>query len=268
MGYGDDLMVTGEVKSLQQKYPNSKFIVGDGKQSFWSEIYENNKAIIDSNQINDYKDIIWIKNYPNHRPYRVYDKKTHTIKYTWNNTFKAKKGEIFFTNQELDFSTNIYSEIRKKISNKKIVHIEPNLKLKKGFMNRDWGFEKWQQVVNELKDDFVFFQSSFGKNKILQNVINLHNVNFRKSCALLSNADLFIGIEGGMHHAAAALNKKAVVIFGGFIHPSITGYDFHKNLYIDNERSPCGLKDECDHCQKCMELITVYDVKKAIIRLL
>ena len=117
MGYGDDLMVTGEVKSLQQKYPNSKFIVGDGKQSFWSEIYENNKAIIDSNQINDYKDIIWIKNYPNHRPYRVYDKKTHTIKYTWNNTFKAKKGEIFFTNQELDFSTNIYSEIRKKISN-------------------------------------------------------------------------------------------------------------------------------------------------------
>ena len=34
MGYGDDLMVTGEVKSLQQKYPNSKFIVGDGKQSY------------------------------------------------------------------------------------------------------------------------------------------------------------------------------------------------------------------------------------------
>ena len=96
MGYGDDLMVTGEVKSLQQKYPNSKFIVGDGKQSFWSEIYENNKAIIDSNQIDDYKDIIWIKNYPNHRPYRVYDKKTHTIKYTWNYAFKAKKGEIFF----------------------------------------------------------------------------------------------------------------------------------------------------------------------------
>ena len=135
-------------------------------------------------------------------------------------------------------------------------------------MNRDWGFDRWQQVVNELKDDFVFFQSSFGKDKILQNVINLHNVNFRKSCVLLSNADLFIGIEGGMHHAAAALNKKAVVIFGGFIHPSITGYDFHKNLYIDNERSPCGLKDKCDHCQKCMELITVYDVKKEIIRLL
>lgn len=69
-----------EVKSLQQKYPNSKFIVGDGKQSFWSEIFKNNKAIIDSKQINDYKDIIWIKNYPNHRPYRIYDKKTHTIK--------------------------------------------------------------------------------------------------------------------------------------------------------------------------------------------
>ena len=71
-----------------------------------------------------------------------------------------------------------------------------------------------------------------------------------------------------MHHAAAALNKKAVVIFGGFINPSITGYDFHKNLYIEDEKSPCGLKDECIHCLKCMELITVYDVKEAIIRLL
>ena len=265
MGYGDDLMVTGEVKSLQQKYPNSKFIVGDGKQSFWSEIYENNKAIIDSNQIDDYKDIVWINNYPNHRPYRVYDKKTHTIKYTWNNTFKAKKGEIFFTNQELDFSTNIYDEIRKKISNKKIIHIEPNLKLKKGFMNRDWGFDKWQQVVNGLKDDFVFFQSSFGKDKILQNVINLHNVNFRKSCALLSNADLFIGIEGGMHHAAAALNKKAVVIFGGFIDPLVTGYGFHNNIYVDIDGSPCGSRVICQHCKDCIKEIDLSNLKNLII---
>ena len=141
------------------------------------------------------------------------------------------------------------------------------MKLKKGFMNRDWGFDKWQQVVNELKDDFVFFQSSFGKDRILQNVINLHNVNFRKSCALLSNADLFIGIEGGMHHAAAALNKKAVVIFGGFINPSITGYDFHKNLFIKNNESPCGAKNTCKHCIKCMELITVKMVTKEIKKL-
>jgi len=40
------------------------------------------------------------------------------------------------------------------------------------------------------------------------------------------------------------------------------------NLYIEDKKSPCGLKDKCEHCQKCMELITVYDVKKAIIRLL
>ena len=268
MGYGDDLMVTGEVKSLQQKYPDSKFIVGDGKQSFWSEIYKNNKAIIDSKQINDYKDIIWIKNYPNHRPYRIYDKKTHTIKYTWNYAYKVKKGEIFFTDQELNFSKNIYSEIRKKISDKKIIYIEPNVKLNKGFLNRDWGFDKWQQVVNELKDDYVFFQASYGNKKNLKNVINLNNVNFRNSCALLAVTDLYCGAHGGLSHAAGALNKKAVVIFGGWINPSITGYDFHKNFYIDDEKSPCGLKDECTHCQKCMELITVFDVKKEIIRLL
>ena len=39
MGYGDDLMVTGEVRELLKTKPNAKFIIGDGKKSFWSEIY-------------------------------------------------------------------------------------------------------------------------------------------------------------------------------------------------------------------------------------
>ena len=68
--------------------------------------------------------------------------------------------------------------------------------------------------------------------------------------------DLFIGTEGGMHHAAAALNKKAVIIFGGHISPNITGYSFHKNLYIDDESSPCGNKLKCKHCEECLNKIT------------
>ena len=43
MGYGDDLMVTGEVLDLKKKFPSAKFVIGDGKRSYWSEIYENNK---------------------------------------------------------------------------------------------------------------------------------------------------------------------------------------------------------------------------------
>jgi ADP-heptose:LPS heptosyltransferase len=80
--------------------------------------------------------------------------------------------------------------------------------------------------------------------------------------------DLFTGPEGGMHHAAAATDLKAVVIFGGHISPDLTGYNFHKNLYVNDTQSPCGNKMPCDHCKKCLEKITpemvIKEIKKII----
>ena len=53
-----------------------------------------------------------------------------------------------------------------------------------------------------------------------------------------------------MHHAAAATDKNAVVIFGGHISPNITGYDIHTNIYVDINKSPCGEKNICTHCKE------------------
>ena len=64
--------------------------------------------------------------------------------------------------------------------------------------------------------------------------------------------DLFVGTEGGMHHAAAATNRDALVIFGGHISPKITGYENHKNLYVNLDMSPCGEKNKCKHREECM----------------
>ena len=86
---------------------------------------------------------------------------------------------------------------------------------------------------------------------------NINGLNFRTSSAILSMCDLFLGPEGGMMHAAAATNRKAVIVWGGHISPDITGYNFHNNLFIDIEGSPCGNKYICKHCKKCMDLITV-----------
>ena len=59
-------------------------------------------------------------------------------------------------------------------------------------------------------------------------------------------------------HAAAALNKKAVVYYGGWIHPRITGYNFHENLYFTHSKSPCGARGYlCDHCEKARKSIKV-----------
>ena len=269
MGYGDDLMITGEVKTLRKSYPNAKFVIGNGNRSWWSDIFLGNTSVIQSDQIKDFQKVIWIKNYPGHRPYRIYNLPNHREKYQWNENHKAERGEIFFSNEELKNVDKIFKSIKSELdAKKKMVHIEPNVKIKKGHINRDWGFEKWQYVVNELKEKILFIQTSFGDQKILNNVLNIKNINFRNACAIMSKTDLFIGTEGGMHHAAAALNLNAIVIFGGFINPKITGYEIHKNIYINDKLSPCGSKYECDHCKKCMNDIkinnVIYEIKKLL----
>ena len=64
--------------------------------------------------------------------------------------------------------------------------------------------------------------------------------------------------EGGVHHTAATVEAKGVVIFGGFIPPEITGYDFHTNLFTGGEA--CGSRYSCKHCKAAMEAIEVDEV--------
>tara|TARA_B100000427_G_scaffold329162_1_gene344310 strand:+ start:2345 stop:3172 length:828 start_codon:yes stop_codon:yes gene_type:complete len=268
MGYGDALMATGEVLILKKKFPNAKFVIGDGKRSFWSEMFENNPDIVRAGDIKKFDKIIWIYNYEKNRPYRIYNEKIEEKNYIWNKKYKATKGIIYFSSDEIKFAESIYKKILEVSENKKIILIEPNRKNDrkniKGWENRDWGFAKWQKVVDSLKDQYVFLQTSFGNQPKLKGVINLHNINFRYTCSIMSRVDLFLGTEGGLPHAAAALEKKAVVIFGGWIDPKITGYDFHSNLYIDNDISPCGSKYSCEHCKECMEKISVESVIEEI----
>ena len=42
------------------------------------------------------------------------------------------------------------------------------------------------------------------------------------------------------------------------------GYNFHKNLYIANEFSPCGNKLKCKHCEECLNKIKIKQFIKEI----
>jgi FkbM family methyltransferase len=60
------------------------------------------------------------------------------------------------------------------------------------------------------------------------------------AAGVLSGASLLISPEGGLHHAAAALGVRAVVIFGGFISPATTGYALHTNLFTAARPAGCA----------------------------
>lgn len=124
--------------------------------------------------------------------------------------------------------------------------------------NKDWGFDRWQEVVRRLPN-VPWVQ---GQGKTLEGVTQVDTESFRDACSLLSHCRLFVGTDGGLHHAAAAFNKGAVVVWGGYTHPRNLGYESHKNLHAGGE--PCGNVKPCEHCKAQMDKISVEMVVKAI----
>ena len=78
--------------------------------------------------------------------------------------------------------------------------------------------------------------------------------------AALSGAKLAVLPEGGLHHGAAALGVKAVVLFGGFIPPEVTGYPQCGHINLTGGALACGSIHKCEHCVVAMNSITVDEV--------
>ncbi len=97
----------------------------------------------------------------------------------------------------------------------------------------------------------------------LPDAVPVRTASFRDACAVLSYARLYVGTEGGLHHAAAALGVPAVVYHGGYISPETTGYDGQIALYR-KDGSPCGQRVHCPHCRAIAEDISVDEALEAI----
>ena len=123
--------------------------------------------------------------------------------------------------------------------------------------NKDWGAKNWQKLIDVLTKDFLVIQSIHKESKKNLSVFSPNNMDFRLACAVLNEADFYVGPEGGFGHVAAALNKKAVLYFGGWITPEAIGYDFHENIYYEHKLSPCGeYKKLCSHCEEARKAIS------------
>lgn len=145
---------------------------------------------------------------------------------------------------------------------KDFILIEPNVPWKKSVApNKDWGLKRYQGVVDRLKaEGYEIVQTNHGRDR-LDGVRTISTPTFRHALAALSRARLAILPEGGLHHGAAALGIPAVVLFGGFIPPAVTGYDMHINLTGDVEA--CGSLRPCKHCREAMDNISVEQVYDA-----
>ncbi len=225
---------------MQRTDPRPVLIIDAYGRPRWSPIWEGSTRIMRERRGNDYQSLL---NGPGARPY--IERKLPT-RWVWRDNFRVEPGEIFLTNTELEFAEPWRG----------CVLIEPNVKVKPEAVNKRWIWRRWQEVADSRMAEFVQV-GPLGVPR-LDLVACAETENFRLACAVLSVCRAFVGTEGGLHHAAAALGVPAVVLFSGFIPPKITGYETQRNIHHGG--AACGSRLPCLHCKEAMEAIGVDEV--------
>jgi ADP-heptose:LPS heptosyltransferase len=257
MGYGDEIIGTGLARGAAAR--GKKIAFGDGSKISWGpwcvEMFKHNPNIAPPGSEGK-SNIEWVNHCKGHRLYN----KLENGKWVWNYDFKVQAGEFYFDDRELAFA-DTYP--------KGFVVIEPNVPWqKKVAPNKDWGEDNYKKVFAALKQ-FGYRVVQFNhKNarRILAGAQVINAPDFRSAISVLSKARLYIGPEGGMHHAAAAVDVPAVVLFGGFIPPGVMGYG--NQICLTGGVKACGNIDPCPHCREAMSRIHVDEVVESSLRYL
>jgi ADP-heptose:LPS heptosyltransferase len=254
VGWGDQLIGTGLARGAKAR--GKRIAFGDGQRILWdlhsAEMFRGNPNIAKPGVEGD-KNLEWIPFYKGHRIYNRQDKAKN--RWVWNLEFSPTPGEVFF---------DLNERRNGRRHGRGFVLIEPTVESWKSVApNKDWGRDRYQEVVRRLRaDGYRVGQFRHLKSQpLLEGVEKFKSTSFRDALSILSHAALYIGAEGGLHHGAAAVGVPGVVLFGGFIPPSVTGYETHANL--TGGATACGSLSPCRHCRDAMAAISVDEVYEA-----
>jgi hypothetical protein len=254
-------MATGLARGARDR--GKRIAFGDGRTLIWGPqsamVFRNNPNIAQPGT--EFRsDVEWIHYCKGHRIYNYLDRPNNC--WVWEKNWKAIPGEFFFDEGERRFGESVEPGF---------IVFEPTPPLWKGMsVNKDWGFDRFQRVADALLNDghrvVQFRHDKTEKGRFLKGVEFIDTASYRHAMAALAKAELYVGVEGGLHHGAAAVGTKGVVIFGGFVSPQSTGYDIHENLFSGGVA--CGKVVPCKHCRTALDAITVEQVMDSCRRML
>ena len=267
MGMGDDLIFLGKAEE-QHKLTGKKIV--PLYHAGWNSLYDNvpfisrnkdnNSLTMNARDTNQPSDI--------HVDYYTQYKKSTILgtKLVWRN-FKPSRYKVHLTEKEIEWADEKLNHHM--IDNFMIIN--PDYKSTFFSTNKNWGFQKYEQVAEALSKYITLVRIQPGgnyKEPHLNNAINITSKNVRNSIALMSKAKLGLTYDGFVTHVLSGFNIPVVNIQGGFVDEKTMSYDGNINLYYDHFESPCGNTFPCKHCDEANEYITVDMVIDACKKLL
>jgi len=251
MGLGDEIMALGRAEALFEKTGQPVAITRLGGYArahdawlgnpAWNPFFEDGQVVTGGNQIVDGAA---------QRPYIDHWMMGRRIKF--NMAYRPRAGRIHLTDGEREFADGMGDYF-----------VVAPFGKSGGSPNKEWSRDRWEAVIGGLPLP-VYQVMPDNRQPVIAGARALVTPTFRHAAAVIERAKLVMCNEGGTHHMAASMRTPAVVIFGAFVPPCVTGYDFHHNLSVETEHGFCGNFDYCQHCQDALETITP-DVVKSIV---
>jgi hypothetical protein len=238
MGLGDEILAIGQAK---RKGCRVRILDRTGNQR-WHDLWVGSPYIARLGEPGSFPGIL---NGPGCRPYIDYRR---TTKDRWSFTgWRASPGEL----------VGITPDFRAQ----GLVLVEPHIK-RTASPNKDWGWHRWQELVHKWPD-VPWAQVGNPGVRWLDGVYRLETQSFAEACALLAACATAVLPEGALHHAAAALGRRVIVLFGAYISPRTTGYPTHINLAVDDPEA-LGWRLRHPACTSAWSRITPETVMTAV----
>lgn len=276
---GDQLCMSAVVRLIDEQYSFKIIVV-----SSFPELFDNNPRIwrnygakfnnfgiyaskilrfLSGERLENFlfkSDIYSIDEFMREKKNTLHLAEIHSMHFKIDINFHEISNEIFFSDQEIE-------EFKMKFNlPKDFSLIQPNPKTSYT-PNKQWGVEKYQEVVNQVKH-ISWIQAGVEGDVVLDNVDSyVGKTSLRELAFLIKKAKFVLADEGLFNHLASSVGSTSVVVYSGFSSSELAKYK--RTISIVNnpqvECSPCWLKEKCPKKIKfCTELISINQVINVI----
>lgn len=243
MGLGDEIMALGRAETLYEETGRQVSIINHLGGVRTQPIWHGNPAWNPRSSLKLLDDTTS----------RAYIKHWHGKQIIFNTDHTPRAGRIYFDDSYRD---------RCPLEPPYAI-IEPNIK-KMASVNKNWGRRRWAKVIKNFP--VPVYQLVQDRHEIVvEGAIAHQTPDIYDALAAIERAALVMCNEGGTHHMAASMGTPAVVIFGSFIPPQVTGYEIHENIAVETNHGYCGKWDKCEECTQALSQIKPADVREKAI---
>jgi ADP-heptose:LPS heptosyltransferase len=155
-----------------------------------------------------------------------------------------------------------------------------------GWPLKDWPFEKWNELAQELSKRYNFKVIAFGKvtdgfnaeerlKHLSSPIISAVNkTTLRQALSLIKRCNLFIGVDSSLLHLASCMGVETIGLYGATSKEYIYPYFHYHNIIAPAEKrycmpcypglNPCPCMKNKINRSPCMESISVENVVRLV----